>query len=491
MLAGAVALAALPALAGQARIEAGQPVAGATPFIAFVPLEGVAVDRLSSVRFTIEPAPGSASRPVSVQYAMSWLARRGYVDGGNQKLTLPVFGLYDGTPNTVTLSLQFADGSTSALPVIVATSSYVDPSGIYDRPQVVRRRPAGAPLGFDFFYLKSLIGSPVVVDTDGRIRWVAAGVEGTYSSTFTDGAFVLGLPHSLDIARVELDGGVTVPAQLATPDGSNFSHSVDAGRQGLMGEIDADIDGRAVLRSIANEFDPATGREYREWNIDQIIADHMSSHGDDPARFVRPDTDWFHMNMVFYDARDDSVIVSSRENFVMKIDHATGAIKWIFGDPTKYWYTFPSLRALSLELAPGGLQPLGQHAVTIAPDGRLLLFNNGTPSFHQPAGEPAGAKRAYSAVSSYAIDEARRTVTQQWVFDYGQTLRSSLCGSARQVSDGSVLVDYAIAADGTQTRIVGLDADHAVVFDLQYENRSGCSTAWNAQPIAFDDLFLQ
>ena len=44
-------------------------------------------------------------------------------------------------------------------------------------------------------------------------------------------------------------------------------------------------------------------------------------------------------------------MVSSRENFVMKLDYHTGNIIWILWDPSKYWYTFPSLRAKALTLA--------------------------------------------------------------------------------------------------------------------------------------------
>ena len=146
---------------------------------------------------------------------------------------------------------------------------------------------------------------------------------------------------------------------------------------------------------------------------------------------------------------------------------------------------------VSLTLEGGGLVPIGQHATTIAPDGNLLLFNNGTPSFNEPAGAPAGAKRKYSAVSSYVVDEFHRTVQQAWSFDYGQTLRSPLCSSARQVSDGSVLVDYAQADNKKHARLVGLNPSHQVVFDYEYANANACNTAWNAQPIALDSLTFQ
>ena len=51
---------------------------------------------------------------------------------------------------------------------------------------------------------------------------------------------------------------------------------------------------------------------------------------------------------LYYNRADDSLIVSSRENFVICLDYETQAIKWILGDPTKKWYQFPSLRTFAL-----------------------------------------------------------------------------------------------------------------------------------------------
>ncbi|RYF35950.1 MAG: hypothetical protein EOO38_28390, partial [Cytophagaceae bacterium] len=140
----------------------------------------------------------------------------------------------------------------------------------------------------------------------------------------------------------------------------------------------------------------------------QIFNDYMRSQGDDPGSFVRPGSDWFHMNSAIYDATDDSVIVSSRENFVAKFDYGSGAIKWIFGDPQKYWFEFGSLRAKAIALG-SGLVPIGQHALSLLPNGELMMFNNGYESLHTPAETPAGLSRAYSAVTAFKIDEAAKT----------------------------------------------------------------------------------
>jgi hypothetical protein len=201
---------------------------------------------------------------------------------------------------------------------------------------------------------------------------------------------------------------------------------------------------------------------------------------------VRPPNDWFHTNSAVYDARDDSLIVSSREHFVMDIDYDTGAIRWVLGDPTKYWWQFPSLRAKALTLDGPGLYPIGQHSLSITRDGLLLLFNAGTPTEHQPVGAPVGEARTYNAVSAYRIDAANMTATEVWRFDYGQSLYSDHCSSAYEAGD-SILVSYARADNRLHARLVGLDAAHEVVFDFQYDAR-GCNTSWNAVPVPLEAM---
>ena len=71
------------------------------------------------------------------------------------------------------------------------------------------------------------------------------------------------------------------------------------------------------------------------------------------------------------------------KTFVICIDYATGAIKWILGDPEKKWYQFPSLRQYALALAPGSLPPVGQHAVSITYDQGILVLDNGLNSLFQ------------------------------------------------------------------------------------------------------------
>ena len=138
----------------------------------------------------------------------------------------------------------------------------------------------------------------------------------------------------------------------------------------------------------------------------------MVAGGDDPSQFVFPTpTDWFHNNGAAYNRADDSLIVSSRENFLICLDYNTSAIKWILGDPTKKWHQFPSLRKFALTLAPGSLPPIGQHAPSITFDQNLMVFDNGAPSFFRV---PPGDYRNYASPRKYTLDLVNKVATEVW-----------------------------------------------------------------------------
>jgi hypothetical protein len=459
---------------------------GPSPFVYFVELTTPDLAALTNISYVIEPKPGTVSKPVSVSYTTSSLRRRGYVTAGSQMATVPVFGLYANYANHVVLSFRYYDASIQHVPIEIVTSPYTDPNNVYDHVSVLKSRAPGTPLGFDFFALKSLLGSPIVVDTDGNVRWAAPDIGNSMSSAFIDGGFFVGDQSSTSFRRLELDGSI-VETSLASSDYTNFHHNIDLGKQGLLVEVNATIDGVNHLESILAEVDPF-GTVLKEWDIAALVSHYMRANGDDPSIFVRPGVDWFHLNGATYDKSDDSIVVSSRENYLMKLDYNSGKIIWILGDPTKYWYTFPSLRAKAITLTDGGLYPIGQHAPSITSDGLLMVFNNGFGSVNQPTGASAGQFRTYSAVSAYRIDAQNFLGQEAWDFDYNQSINSIVCSSAYETSDKSILVDYAVADGATKTRLVGLSPEHEVIFDFEYANPAGCWASWNSVPVPFDAL---
>ena len=370
---------------------------GPSPFISKVNIGWSEVGSVTAVEYTIAPKPGSVSNAVHVEYSMPALQARNYVSA--RGLTIPVYGLYAGYDNQVSVVLHLQNATSVNFEVDIATEAYTDPTGIYSQPDIVVKRAAGTALGFSFIYVKSNMDSPVILDTDGEIRWAVPKVPSSPSSAFIGDTFIIGSSATPTVYQLRLDGGIGKVPLPSTPENYiDFGHDIDDGKVGLLAEPDAETDGVEDIESNVMEMENSTGTPeiVKHWDLGAIISSYMTSQGDDAAAFVRPGKDWFHLNSAIYDWSDDSVIVSSRENFVIKLDYSTGAIKWILGDPTKYWYTFPSLRAKALTLAPGGLYPIGQHGLSINPAGQLMLFNDGLGSANQPTGEPAGQTRMYS-----------------------------------------------------------------------------------------------
>jgi len=450
------------------------------PFIRHLKFSVNPIANLKSVQFTVQPKPGSVTRPISATYSSKYLSSRGYLDAAGN-LKIPVFGLYDGFTNTVTLTYVFRDNSSKESLFSLTPPAFGDPCG-YKQGTVVQARTRSTSLSYDFMLLKDSCSnlSPALMDTDGAVRWVGtAGVSST-ASAFFDNAIYIG--YGPQLLRIELDGTVNLVADYSSMGVTGFHHNIDPGKFGLLLEVDTTTDVESVILEVGKK-----GTVQKRWNMYQIIANAMRAGGDDPSAFVRRGQDWFHNNSVTYRASDNSLIVSSRENFVIALDYASGAIKWILGDKTKAWFQYPSLSQYALTVpAGGGVAPIGQHALSITYNDKLLLFDDGLPSFIQT---PPGSMRKFAAPRKYSLNLANRTATQ--IFSYNRSIVSEICSSVYEDAPDNYLVDYAVAG-GFQSgdafaEIVGLQPNGNRAFDYKYPTNF-CDEIFNAFPIHLEHL---
>src|SRR3954447_5720218 len=112
--------------------------AGATPFISKLTLEVSNTTVLKSIQFTIDPKPGSVTRPLSGTYSNDYLLRRGIEHP--PEIILPIYGLYAGYTNIVRLTYRFLDGSSKRTVTSVTTATFEDPGCGYDHPMKVQPR---------------------------------------------------------------------------------------------------------------------------------------------------------------------------------------------------------------------------------------------------------------------------------------------------------------------------------------------------------------
>jgi hypothetical protein len=454
--------------------------AGATPFISQLTLTASDTTVIKSIQFTITPKPGSVTRALSGTYSNDYLVSRGFEQPPATEILLPVYGLYDGYANTVTLTYRFLDGSSKQDSTTITTTIFDDPCG-YQNPTILQARTNDTDLSYDYIVVKGACSTfePAIIDTDGRLRWVGTAGISAGSVIFFDNAFYLGHGHLL--TRIELDGAFSQIGDYSSLGIVNFHHNIDRGKGGII----LDVDTTAYYNAVTIEVDPHSGTVLKTWNLADIISAAMIAGGDDPSQFVHPTpVDWFHLNGVTYNRADDSVIVSSRENFLICLDYETAAIKWILGDPTKAWYQFPSLRKFALALAPGSLPPIGQHAPSITYDQNLLILDNGQNSWsHVPKGE----ERDYSSPRKYEIDLNAKTATEVWNFELGQSLWCPYCGSIYEDAPKNYLIDYSFLNGGlpgvsTFAQLLGLNAAGETIFSYRYPTNS-CGKIYRALPI--------
>lgn len=121
--------------------------------------------------------------------------------------------------------------------------------------------------------------------------------------------------------------------------------------------------------------------------------------------------DWTHANGLAYDPSDNSVIISLREqDAIIKIDRATGNIKWIIGEHTDW----PEHLQAKLLTPVGDLAwPYHQHNPRLTGDGTIIAFDN-----HKYAARPFSAYKpafdSFSRAVEYRVNEQDMTIEQVW-----------------------------------------------------------------------------
>ncbi len=464
--------------------------AGPTPFIAQIQLTANPPASVKSIKFQITPKAGSVTRPVTGTYPIGYLQKRGYFNSQSGAILLPVFGLYANSSNTVNLTYVFTDNSLQQASVMVSTPVFNDPCG-YNSPTIVQPRTNSTTLSYDYYLVRNKCGAagPIIFDTDGRIRWVGTAGFANHTTTLFQNSVYLGTGAGAGavLYRMELDGTFVALKDYSSIGALNFHHNADFGKRGILLEVDT----AAQVESVVLEVD-GLGNLLKTWNMADLISAAMTAGGDNPSQFVKPasdpapSNDWFHNNAVAYKKSDDSLLVSSRENFVIALNYTTSAIKWILGDTTKHWHQFPSLANYSLSLGANTLAPIGQHALSITIDDNLLLFDNGKSSLGHT---PAGLDRTYSAARKYQINTQAKVATELWNYAANQALYSPFCSSVYEDSPSNYLVDYAFlnATTPALAEILGLDSSGNKIFHYRYTT-SSCDEAYNSIPVHFENV---
>jgi hypothetical protein len=481
---------AFSAIAAPATAEAaaGLTVRSATvssEFVGQVVLWGVPSSLLQYITFTIVPKAGSTAKAISVTYSKAYLVAQRKLGSRVKEATIPIFGLYPGYNNTVRITVKQIYRKAITTTVRLLTAEYTGYFSAATRIDVTPRNTT-VPLDYSYMLVKHLHDGlgPVVLDIDGNIRWTGRPGMNSQGAYFWNGSIYLdngeGYGSGSKLFRMDMTGALTEVADYASEGVWGFHHNYDPGKNGILLEVNLNVGGATHVESTIFEVNKL-GVILDRWDITQIVRDAMVAGNDDPSNFVRDGADWFHNNAATYWAATDTLVVSGREDFVIGIGYTDKKIKWILGDLSKAWATYPSLMAYALTMAPGSIAPIGEHAVSITPDGKLMLFDNGYQSFNH---SPAGDNHTYSAPRKYSINLVTKTATEVWNFKHNESIFSAICSSVYQ-KGSSYLIDYAHGNDG-YLHLVGVGTQDRTAFEYTWAGQ--CWDGWNTRIISLEGV---
>ena len=377
---------------------------------------------------------------------------------------VPVLGLYPGRENELEITLTDENGTEYTGTTVVKTEAL--PAG-FPTVDVTTLRPEKMEDGFHMVDLLlanhgKFLPYTLMFDNQGVIRWY---MDMSEQGQITYTPYRLKNGNWLYLNWVNLlevdDLGRTIREEQMWGNAGNHEIVEMPNGMLLMGGSKKDSYVVNGGRKVPTRFDHAliwdrmTNRTAKEWDMRKYLkVDRQifpADYGMDPA------TDWFHVNSIAASLRDNSVLVSGRNQGVVKIGPDDG-LRWILA-PHVGWgragfdgkglnttdYLLAAVNPAG-ELYPGEVQqgkvsaddfdwPTGQHALNVLPNGNLLLFDNGLRRNFE-------AKPTYSRAVEYKINEAERTITQVWQYgkERGLEMFSPITSDVDALPNGNRLI---------------------------------------------------
>ena len=349
---------------------------------------------------------------------------------------IPVIGLYADYNNTVQIILfdnnndsigkSIVHIQTGPLPAALSVSINVD-SAHYDNME------PGLNLVSSRINYNPRI--PYMIDDYGDIRWLLDYTSHSALKTLSydvgisrlrNGNFFFGDITTSKIYEVDFFGNILHSWGLS---GYIFHHEVMEKPNGnflvcATSPSSTHPDGTPTIKDYVLEIDRQTGGIINTWDLKESLNEYRTTLTTDSK-------DWIHINALYYDSTDNTILVSGRTQGVVKLDY-NNRVKWILG-PHKGWGTNRRGEQLNQFL----LKPLDangnmitdtavidgyatassfewnwyQHCLIKMPNGNIMMFDNGTSRNYKDSSH-------YSRAVEYKIDERKMTVQQVW--EYGK-----------------------------------------------------------------------
>lgn len=370
---------------------------------------------------------------------------------------IPILGLYPGKENQIVFRMFDPTRGYAIDTVRITTGPLPD---FLPDIEIVEADPSRMEEGWTFSTLSVFTENghrtyPIMFDATGDIRWFMdlSGLGGIVTTAPRLANGNLGLMYGHSVYEYDMLGNVLnewqVPGYwthheiVEKPDG-NFILAVD----------------KAGLETVEDhivEIDRTSGAIVQEWDLRALL-------DVDRRDLMGSDQDWLHMNAIWYVESDDALIISGRNQGVVKITR-DNELEWILA-PHKGWgkagldgegYETSEFLLTAVDAAGESYrEPVqmgtedatdfswvwGQHAPMLLPNGNLFVFDNGLRRNFVDDGN------IFNRGVEYEIDEQAMTVRQVWQYgkERGRDFQSGIISDVDYLPDtGNRLIMPGIA----------------------------------------------
>jgi len=219
-----------------------------------------------------------------------------------------------------------------------------------------------------------------------------------------------------------------------------------------------------------------------DWQSGSIVNEINLKNSFQEDFYVNKDTnekiqDWIHVNTIWYDDADRSIIISGRHlSIVCKLSYPDGEIKWILAPEQNFADDYrdkllkpimPDFKFPEAQHSPMKLSDLDSNPDTID----IVLFDNNYPEAR--GAKPASTDREFSQGVHYRIDEKNMTVEEIWAYgkEEGKKLYGIAHGDANYYEDvQNYLISFTALKyredEGIESSVLEVTRDGKVVFHV-------------------------
>lgn len=347
---------------------------------------------------------------------------------------IPIIGLYADYENTVEITANYQDGSTVTNVVDITTEALLN-DNMMSEVHLIESKPELMENGLTFLALGGSSKNAIIVDHNAEIRWTLNHQTGQIFKRISNGNMLIKNVYALGVFEMDLLGKIYGDYNAYQP----MHHDVIELPNGniLTCSSASDIptgDGARIL-----ELDRTTGEIIHEINFEDIL---------DATRFnANEKQDWFHINTLWYEETDKSLIVSGRYQGVAKISYPEGELQWFLTlDEALDGIDDKVLTPIGENFKP----PVGQHSPMMIPnqDGNLdtidiLVWDNNNNS-GMTVTQEHDDNRKYSRAVQYRINEKELTVEEIWSYgeELGYEYFGTTSGDADYMSNGNIFTVF-------------------------------------------------